>query len=123
MNSYNTSAVGGHYHAYSTGFKATPRKTNDEITEKSTSPKKEAVLGKDAKNEHFNYLHVAGITGVGAIAGLSLDFFTYKRSRTKDPLGLLAALSTALFLAGGFVFENLRSMWAKKHNAEQLDKL
>ena len=140
MNSYHVGAMGS---AYPTGFNAKPRKAKEESDEKSTSPKNESLLGKDFKNEHFNGWGVAGLTGVGALAGSSADGILLLDKTIKHIpniegditqnklIGFMektgsnkwAAITAGVALAGGLLWEKIRSDGAKKHNTELIDKL
>jgi hypothetical protein len=121
MNSYNAGAMNGHYPAYSTGFKATPRKAKEENEEKSTSPKKETVLGKDFQNENFNYAGVAGLSLVSSGVGFLTEFSGVLPEKIPYGVGFGSIVGAAL--VGGLAWEKLRSDGAKKHNTELLDKL
>jgi hypothetical protein len=115
MGSYNVGAINS---AYPTGFNAKPRKAKEENEEK------EALLGKDFQNEYFNGWNVAGLTGIGAVTGF-LGEVAHGATCGKNrlPVGVVGGSITGIALAGGLLWEKLRSDGAKKHNTELLEKL
>jgi hypothetical protein len=140
MNSYNLGAMSG---TYTTGYNTKPRKAKDdtENTTGTNSPKLDN-LGKEFKNENFNGWGVAGLTGTGFLIGgasdtlgilgetikhMDIDNTLTKEAASQKALekgyGKWSAIYTGVALAGGLLWEKMRSDGAKKHNTELLAKL
>ena len=140
MGSYNVGAMGS-----SPYYGAKPRKASSENDERSISKKRVEELTKDFKDESFNGWGVAGLTGVGAFTGGAIDTgrILYELAEHADKVtdGMKkaeidtfvnnslsskwkgTAIVAGIALAGGLLWEKLRSDGAKKHNTELLEKL
>lgn len=144
MNSYNLGAMSDTYTTGFGGYNTKPRKAKDDTNDTTgTNSPKLNNLGKQFKDENFNGWGVAGLTVVGSSTGGFVDTLMTIRKLGEHVSTLESGIShkdltkffdktyntkysmiaTGLGLAGGLVWEKMRSDGAKKHNTELLAKL
>jgi hypothetical protein len=133
MNSYNLGAMSGTYTTGLGGYNAEPRKANVETEDApQNSTKKLETLRKEFRDENFNTQTVAGLTATGLVLGIAADARTGGFHPVSEGLSFLIGeempgkwsyIGTGIALAGGLLWEKMRSDGAKKHNTELLAKL